>query len=498
MKKAICILIIGVALVFPVVLFAMPSVYPTATTIYKPGKCFNWFTILAGEDGRVIDMNGNLVKTWPGVNGFPSKIYPGGYIGTQTTGWPDGGQDQIAQQIRDFDNNVVWSFDRYEKGKKSGLWASRQHHDFNIKGFPVYFVPGSTVPNFKKGTMLVLGHINVVNPKIHKLQLIDDVMYEVDMASGRVVWEWKSADHYDELGFDEAATRALQGFSEEVVQEAIDRAPQSGFDWWHQNCANYLGPNRWYDNGDGRFHPENIIFDSRHANIVVIIDRKTGKVVWRCGPDYSQGEDARLEWIVGPHHTHMIPKGLPGEGNIMIYDNGGWGGYGSPTAMAPKGDYNVWRDYSRVIEFNPTTKKIVWEYSPKGLKMSGLTDNACFINGHMEYSPLVSSAQRLSNGNTLITQGVGGRLIEVTPELEVVWEYIHPYLYNSELPALFNLIYRAYRVPYDWVPQLKKPKEIAVFPPSKSDFQIPAVDGSTPDVGKDQKGLWNPAWGKRN
>ena len=50
MKKAICILIIGVALVFPVVLFAMPSVYPTATTIYKPGECFNGFTILAGEE----------------------------------------------------------------------------------------------------------------------------------------------------------------------------------------------------------------------------------------------------------------------------------------------------------------------------------------------------------------------------------------------------------------------------------------------------------------
>jgi hypothetical protein len=166
--------------------------------------------------------------------------------------------------------------------------------------------------------------------------------------------------------------------------------------------------------------------------------------------------------------------------------------------MAPKGDYNVWRDYSRVIEFNPTTKKIVWEYSPKSLKMMAMAGHAGFIHGYMEYSPIVSSAQRLPNGNTLITQGVGGRLIEVTPELEVVWEYIHPYLYNSESPALSNLIYRAYRVPYDWVPQLKKPKGAAVFPPNKSDFQIPAVDGSTPDIGKDQKALWNPAWGKRN
>ena len=66
------------------------------------------------------------------------------------------------------------------------------------------------------------------------------------------------------------------------------------------------------------------------------------------------------------------------------------------------------------------------------------------------YSPLISSAQRLPNGNTLITEGSGGRMIEVTSEHELVWEYISPY-YGMDGKS--NYVYRAYRVPYEWVPR---------------------------------------------
>jgi hypothetical protein len=52
------------------------------------------------------------------------------------------------------------------------------------------------------------------------------------------------------------------------------------------------------------------------------------------------------------------------------------------------------------------------------------------------------------------------RIFEVTPDNKTVWEYISPYYDKSEN---FNLVYRAYRVPYNYVPQLKKPKEMAVI-----------------------------------
>ena len=60
------------------------------------------------------------------------------------------------------------------------------------------------------------------------------------------------------------------------------------------------------------------------------------EIVWQIGPDFSKTKELRkLGWIIGQHHFHMIPKGLPGEGNLLVFDNGGEGGYGNPNPSAP-------------------------------------------------------------------------------------------------------------------------------------------------------------------
>jgi hypothetical protein len=74
------------------------------------------------------------------------------------------------------------------------------------------------------------------------------------------------------------------------------------------------------------------------------------------------------------------------------------------------------------------------------------------------YSGYISGAQRLPNGNTLITEGADGRLFEVTPEHELVWEYVNPYFDNQ---FDNNMVYRSYRYPYDYIPQLDNPEEKA-------------------------------------
>jgi hypothetical protein len=248
-----------------------------------------------------------------------------------------------------------------------------------------------------------------------------------------------------------------------------------GGDWLHVNSASYLGPNKWYDEDPEKyavFHPENIIISNRQTNTSNIIDKKTGKIVWQIGPlyypdskFYFNGEEVKgayrkLGQIIGQHHTHMIPKGLPGEGNILVYDNGGFAGYGPRNPGAHYGWSDARRDYSRVVEFDPRTLEVVWEHSAK---VMGLRDKYKF------YSDYVSSAQRLPNGNTLITNGAVGQLQEVTPDHEIVWEYISPY-YN--IKGHYNLVYRAYRVPYDYVPQLEKPEELPVIPPDNTEFRI--------------------------
>src|SRR5260370_32037158 len=103
-------------------------------------------------------------------------------------------------------------------------------------------------------------------------------------------------------------------------------------DWVHINSPSFVGSNRHFDAGDRRFHPDNIIWDAREANIIAITDRKTGNITWRLGPYYEGSEaERKLGWIIGQHHAHIIPRGLPGEGNLLVFDNGGCAGYGNPN-----------------------------------------------------------------------------------------------------------------------------------------------------------------------
>ena len=125
------------------------------------------------------------------------------------------------------------------------------------------------------------------------------------------------------------------------------------------------------------------------------------------------------------------------------------------------------RDHSRILEIDPTTLKVVWSYvgSDTTTGMMPMITNTTF------YSQLISAAQRLPNGNTMITEGCFSRMFEVTPDKEVVWEYRAPF--TKESPAQF--IYRAYRYPYSYVPQLDTPEEVPVARLENETFRVPGA-----------------------
>lgn len=451
---------------------AFPTVFPHGTTIYKPEKCFSGYTVFGTEieaEGTVlIDMNGNVVKQWTNIcqEEHPPKLLRGGHLSGTLRPSPEkkgrlwGDEHSTDLVVVDWDGKVV------RKLPRAGM-----HHDYQFEGNPVgYHVPGMPVDNYK-GKMLVLSNKIVQNERITDKPILDDWILEVD-ANGKVVWEWLGNEHLDEMNFPPemmATMRKYPTFS-------MTRTPGvKGGDWIHCNSASYLGPNKWYSEDPVKykvFHPDNIIISNRQTNTSCIIEKATGKIVWQIGPYYYRDSKwefggkvydsayKNLEQIVGQHHTHMIPKGLPGEGNIMIYDNGGYAGYGPRNPGAHWGWSDARRDYSRVIEFDPRSLEIVWEHSAKQMGQR---------NKYQFYSDYVSSAQRLPNGNTLITNGAVGQLQEVTPEHEVVWEYISPYYSQN---GKYNLVYRAYRAPYDYVPQLNKPEEKAVIPPENTTFRI--------------------------
>ena len=446
-----------------------PTVHPMGVTIYNPEKCFNGYTLFPAtkRGAALINMNGKVERLWENLQGFPNKLLPGGivmgHLGRRDNTYSY--QDQTDLVEVDWNGNVLWKYNGHEyieDPDNAPQWMARQHHDYQREGNPVgYYVPGM-LPQTDSGRTLVLAHTDIVKKKISPHQLLDDCIYEIDRA-GNKLWEWKGSDHFDEIPFDEIAKLALY-----KSPNFLHRLPKDFGDWLHINCASYVGPNKWYDNGDERFNPENIIIDSREANFMAIISKETGKFVWMVGPDYWKA--GNLGQVIGPHHTHVIPKGLPGEGNILVFDNGGWGGYGAPNTVSPKGNKVLRRDCSRVLEFDPITLEIKWQFTAEELHYRMPMD------GNVFYSPLVSSAQRLPNGNTLITEGGSSRLLEVTEEHEIVWEYVSPYL-NTDPKQIAGFIYRAYRYPYDWVPQLSKPVELPIVPPDNFTFRLPNAAG---------------------
>ncbi|MEM7407868.1 MAG: thioredoxin [Pseudomonadota bacterium] len=438
--------------------------FPTGTTIYKPEQCYNGYTLMPshtdGIGAMLIDMNGNVVRNWPKFDGFMVNLLPGGTILGGQSGrvtpyynhtW---GADDVVQET--WNGEEEWRFGSADELNMDGHhgMSARQNHDLVRQGCPVgYYVPGQA-PLANGGNTMMLSYRTGHYPDVTRDFLPRATrMIEVSWG-GDVTWDWMPAEQFAQFGHSDAALNA-------IMRRCRN---QHGV---FQNTISYVGPNRWFDAGDVRFHPENIISDDR-GTMLYIISKETREIVWKLGPDWSM--DARLKalgTVIGPHHAHIIPRGLPGEGNVLVFDNGGAAGFGAPNPGSQDGTWNALRDCSRVLEIDPITLELVWEYTAQsgGYPCYG-EDMSRF------YSRYKSAAQRLPNGNTLITESSCGRTFEVTRECEIVWEFVNPNNQSGRDDLFVSDIFRAYRYPYDWVPQLDAPKELAVRPPKQGEFRI--------------------------
>jgi hypothetical protein len=141
-----------------------------------------------------------------------------------------------------------------------------------------------------------------------------------------------------------------------------------------------------------------LLLSVRHLDLVVIIDAEGKEVLWSWGP----GESIRQ------HHASVLPNG-----NILLFDN------------------REGENSSRVLELDPVTKQVVWEY--RGTEAEPF------------YSSSRGSSQKLANGNVLIAESNRGRAFEVTPAGEIVWEYRNPEISLSKMKR--GTFYRMTRIP---------------------------------------------------
>ena len=400
------------------VAFGYPTVYPTGTTIYDPDNAYGSYILVADHndrsnhplaaartegqvpgDIRLIDMNGNVVHTWNVVPYFNkrARVLENGHL-------LYAGPDKRVIQY-DWDSNIVW--------EHKGIGSV---NDLRI------------LPN---GNRLLIAHEPIPQSAQDKVEDVSEKIapwwgprmrgseenqqggdiFEVNL-NGEVVWEWHAHDHLD-----------LNLFS--------PLTPLN--DWLHMNSIAPLPENKWYDAGDKRFKPGNILINPRNINMMYIVDKQTGSVVWEGTHNYKGG-------MAHSHEPEMIEKGLPGAGNIILFDN----------SLFPRNRTHTGQTF--IIELDPTTMEIVWKYETDGYA------NIKF------FSKTMGTQKRLPNGNTFIGEDNTGRLFQVQPDGTIVWEFINRG--GTTRPSV---------VPYDFTPQLRammRPAEKRVTPPNNLEWQL--------------------------
>lgn len=172
----------------------------------------------------------------------------------------------------------------------------------------------------------------------------------------------------------------FDAFMESDYRNFLLSVPRSPIgDYLHANAIDVVTPEL------AAVHPYSragdVVVSLRQPGVIAVVDPDAGRVRWA----------TRGPWI-GQHDPDQLPNG-----NMLLFDNRGH--------MQPGG-------VSRVLEFEPLNGRIVWTFA-------GSRDER-FESG------LRSAQQRLENGNTLITESDRSRLLEVTPDGDIVWEYVHP------------------------------------------------------------------------
>ncbi|MBW1913789.1 MAG: aryl-sulfate sulfotransferase [Deltaproteobacteria bacterium] len=405
---------------------------------------FQGYTLFAPISSTItylINMDGELVNTWesdftPGQAAYllgDGHLLRAGSANYYTKIIPGGGSGGRVQDFT-WDGDLVWD---YSVSTEKYLG----HHD---------------VEKLPNGNVLIIAWEIITaeeaifegrNPETFENKtVLVDYIFEVEpigMRTGEIVWEWHVLDHliqdYDpsKQNYGDVASHPELiniNYKDLSSQSSTIRERGGGaLDWTHINSVDY--------------NPEldQIILSVKHLNEIWIIDHNTtteeaaghfggksgrgGDLLYRWGnPQTYQAGTTEDQQLFSQHDAQWIPSGLPGAGNILLFNNEDNSG-----------------NYSSVCEIIPPVDE-QGRYLAEGGKIFGPDKPEWKYTASQEInftSKTQSGAQRLPNGNTLISSSRTGTIYEVTPEREIVWEYIIPAMMN-------NVYFKAYRYGPDY------------------------------------------------
>ncbi|WP_251978379.1 arylsulfotransferase family protein [Salinicola avicenniae] len=182
-------------------------------------------------------------------------------------------------------------------------------------------------------------------------------------------------------GKEQQRTRLLPAIQTSRYRELLDNVPGIMVgDPIHANAVDYIDADKarhfaFGDEGD-------LLLSFRETSSIAVIDPRSQEIKWA----------TRGPWI-RQHDPDVLPNG-----DIALFDN--------------RGHYHAAEGETRILEFDPRTMAIRWQYA-------GTAE-------HPLESEIRGDQHRLDNGNTLISESDGGRLVEVTRDGRIAWEYVVP------------------------------------------------------------------------
>ncbi len=386
-----------------------------------------WYTLFAPQSSLttyLINYDKEVVHLWessylPGHSAYlleNGHLLRTGFLGPHPI-FLSGGMGGVLQEI-DWNGTVVWDF-KYS----SNNYLS--HHD-------VEFLPNGNVLMIAWESKNYAEAISAGrDPNITSfLGIWPDHIIEVEPSgptSGNIVWEWHVWDH---LIQDYDPSKQNYGIVENHPELIDINFGKAVLDWNHINSIDY---NEEFDQ---------IILSVHNFNEIWVIDHSTTteEAAGHTGGNSGKGGDILYRWgnpiayragtiddrkLFGQHDARWIEPGCPGEGNILVFNNGlGRPGilYSSVDEIVPPVDGNGSYYLEPGSAYGPEEQ--IWIYTAE--------------NPTDFYSYMISGSQRIANGNTVICDGKLGLFFEVNPDKETVWEYLNPYP-NSRLNTVFKI-----------------------------------------------------------
>ncbi len=388
---------------------------PTVGLLMKDSLAFEDYTLFAPNTSNttyLIDNDGLLVHSWessyrPGQSVYlleNGNLLRTANVNNQTfTAGGSGGRVQLI----DWDGTVAWDY----------LYSGSeycQHHDVEI------------LPN---GNVLIIAWELKTedeaiaagrNPNILKDgSLWPDYIVEVEpdgATGGTIIWEWHVWDHLVQDYDSSKLNYGVVGDHPELIDlNFVLNTNTAKADWHHTNSVAY---NQTFNQ---------IILSVHNFNEIWVIDHSTtteeaashaggnngkgGDILYRWGnpQTYDAGDISDMK-LYGQHDAQWIESGSPGEGNILIFNNGTRRNYSTVDEIVPPVDSVGNYSFTLGSAYGPEEQ--LWIYTAE--------------NPTDFYSQNISGVQRLPNGNTLICSGANGIFFEVNPDKDIVWHYINP------------------------------------------------------------------------